>query len=238
MRANPLPENRRIEKWLKSEKLSEAYNCFKFNNSINLNESTDMEQIMFAAQIEKLLERIVQHGLHITEEKYVEGTNCLNCKFINCSKEQKIEESELNPNGGLKAPDDAYLKMSKEVDLVTLPGKDSKVDEKYWCDNEKVENWVTERMCCALWDGKGTRREYKGESPVFKEDIDSVFEAQLEAKVPTKSFRELRSNVDLTPSLTTKQKKSRPVPPTDYRSTLAGMPVVTAKTAMNETETK
>jgi hypothetical protein len=38
-----------------------------FNNSINLNESGEIEKVLFAGQIEKLLERLVEQGLSITE---------------------------------------------------------------------------------------------------------------------------------------------------------------------------
>jgi hypothetical protein len=67
-REQPLVETKRIEKFLKAEKLSENYNCFVFNNSINLNESSEMEQIMFGSQIEKLLEHVVGLGLEIKSE--------------------------------------------------------------------------------------------------------------------------------------------------------------------------
>ena len=69
-RADPLPENKRLEKWYRAEKLAEQLNCFVFNNSINLNESNQFEQVMFASQIEKLLERLVEHGLVLSEKKF------------------------------------------------------------------------------------------------------------------------------------------------------------------------
>ena len=67
LRENPLAENKRIEKWLRAEKLAESVECFKFNNSINLNESSDFEKVFFADQIEKLLSRLVEHGLELQE---------------------------------------------------------------------------------------------------------------------------------------------------------------------------
>lgn len=67
-REQPLTESKRIEKFLKAEKLAEGYNCFNFNNSINLNESSELEKIFFASQIEKLLERVVGLGLEIKQE--------------------------------------------------------------------------------------------------------------------------------------------------------------------------
>ena len=67
-REQPLSETKRIEKFLKAEKLAENYNCFVFNNSINLNESTEMEQVMFGGQIEKLLEHVVNLGLEMNTQ--------------------------------------------------------------------------------------------------------------------------------------------------------------------------
>ena len=67
LRENPLAENKRIEKFLRAEKLAESVECFKFNNSINLNESSDFEKVFFADQIEKLLARMVEHGLEMQE---------------------------------------------------------------------------------------------------------------------------------------------------------------------------
>lgn len=69
MRASPLVENKRLEKWYRADKLAKTFeNTFTFNNSINLNESSEMEQIFFAAQIEKLLERLIQNGLTLHEK--------------------------------------------------------------------------------------------------------------------------------------------------------------------------
>lgn len=67
-REMPLLEQKRLEKWYRAEKLAEELDCFVFNNSINLNESSDMEKVFFGAQIEKLLARVVDHGLEIQEE--------------------------------------------------------------------------------------------------------------------------------------------------------------------------
>lgn len=67
LRDQPLPENKRIDKWLKAEKLAERVDCFNFNNSINLNESNELEQVLFAGQIERLLSRLVEKGLEIKE---------------------------------------------------------------------------------------------------------------------------------------------------------------------------
>lgn len=67
-REQPISESKRIDKFLKAEKLSEKFDCFRFNNSINLNESSELEKVFFASQIEKLLERVVGLGLQMKSE--------------------------------------------------------------------------------------------------------------------------------------------------------------------------
>jgi hypothetical protein len=64
-REQPITENKRIEKFLKAEELAADVEAFIFNNSINLNESSEMEKLFFGAQIEKLLERVVELGLQL-----------------------------------------------------------------------------------------------------------------------------------------------------------------------------
>lgn len=67
-REEPLIENKRLERWYRAEKMAEELDCFVFNNSINLIESSEMERVLFGNQIEKLLERLVGLGLKIQEE--------------------------------------------------------------------------------------------------------------------------------------------------------------------------
>jgi dephospho-CoA kinase len=64
-REQPLVETKRIDKFLKAEKLAEETGAFVFNNSINLNESSEMERVFFGSQIERLLERVVNLGLEM-----------------------------------------------------------------------------------------------------------------------------------------------------------------------------
>jgi hypothetical protein len=69
LRDNPLAENKRLEKWYRAEKMIESLeDVFVFNNSINLNESSEMEKVFFGDQIEKLLARLVDHKLEMQEE--------------------------------------------------------------------------------------------------------------------------------------------------------------------------
>lgn len=104
----------------------------------------------------------------------VEGTNCRNCVYWRKDLEKPVTKEELNPNGGLKAPNKEYIAMSKRIDLGTLPGKDSGVKVKGFCDHDMIKDWVTERMCCSQWDSDGMIRDYKGQSPVMEADGESI----------------------------------------------------------------
>lgn len=117
----------------------------------------------------------------VPEETKIEGTNCKNCVWWGKDDVRPVGKDELNENGGIKPYSKNYVKMSKEVDLVTLPGK-ATVSEKAICEHKKIMDWVTERMCCALWDGEGTKREYKGQSPVM-ESINENFNIQFASGV-------------------------------------------------------
>jgi hypothetical protein len=112
---------------------------------------------------------------HINEskQKVIEGTNCYNCKWWKKDSEKPVGKDELNTNGGLKPPNKEYIAMSKRVDLVTLPGKDT-VKVKGFCYHKDINDWVTERMCCAKWDAKGVIRDYKGESPLMEEELEEA----------------------------------------------------------------
>lgn len=101
----------------------------------------------------------------------IEGTNCANCIHWVKESEKPVDKSELNEYGGLKAPNEAYIAMSKHADLVTLPGKTT-VKIKAYCNHDDIHDFVTERMCCAYWDGKGVKREYKGISPKMDESVE------------------------------------------------------------------
>ncbi len=101
----------------------------------------------------------------------IEGTNCANCIHWVKESEKPVDKSELNEYGGLKAPNEAYVEMSKHADLVTLPGK-AVVKIKAYCNHEDIHDFVTERMCCAYWDGEGVKREYKGISPKMDESVE------------------------------------------------------------------
>ena len=136
-REQPLEENKRIDKLLKAEQLAKDVDAFVFNNSINLNESNQMEQIMFGAQIEKLLERLVNHGLALyvqpepksftlikekhsptvkkdkdtgLPQKYVAGLSTSTAKARAAHWKEKAKLSDRDPRAYEPAPGDARAK--------------------------------------------------------------------------------------------------------------------------------
>lgn len=105
----------------------------------------------------------------VEEQQKVLGTNCMNCMWWKEDTEKPVGRDELNINGGLKAPNQHYIEMSKQVDLVSLPGRATS-NVKAMCDHEDINDWVTERMCCSKWNASGTIRDYKGTSPLMAEE--------------------------------------------------------------------
>ena len=73
-------------------------------------------------------------------------------------------------NDGEEKP--SRLERAKNADLVTLPEgiegtncancKFVDLKNKY-CTHKDVDQKVSERMCCALWDAEGTKREWEKE---------------------------------------------------------------------------
>ena len=137
------------------------------------------EAAMDVKRSQKAALQLHKKGKKTVEEEKVVGTNCKNCIWWKEDTEKPVGKDELNENGGLKAPNDEYIAMSKRVDLVSLPGK-ATVSEKAFCDHEEIHDWVTERMCCAKWDAKGTVRDYKGTSPLMAEEGGAGYEGTPE----------------------------------------------------------
>jgi pterin-4a-carbinolamine dehydratase len=137
------------------------------------------EAAMDVKRAQKAALQLHKKGNNTVEEEKVVGTNCKNCIWWKEDTEKPVGKDELNDNGGLKAPNDEYIAMSKRVDLVSLPGK-ATVSEKAFCDHEEIHDWVTERMCCAKWDAKGTVRDYKGTSPLMAEEGGAGYEGTPE----------------------------------------------------------
>ena len=145
-RQDPLLENKRLEKWYRADKLSEGLDCFVFNNSINLNESSQMEQIMFGGQIESLLERLVSLGLVLVEKKvvpkdkvtglpkkYVAGLSASTAKARAAHWKEKAKLSDSDPRAYEPAPGDAGAKTkpSKHTRAVRkIMGEAGRVSEE------------------------------------------------------------------------------------------------------------
>jgi hypothetical protein len=147
-RVNPLDESKRIEKWYKAEKLSESLEeVFVFNNSINLNESSEMEKVFFGDQIEKLLERLVEQGLEIKSgsepktftlirekkfpavtkdkesglpKKYVAGLSASTAKARKAHWKKMNKLSDKDPRAYEPAPGDATAKTKPSKHTVAV----------------------------------------------------------------------------------------------------------------------
>ena len=131
----PLSEQKRLEKWYRAEKLAEELDCFVFNNSINLNESSDMEKVFFGAQIEKLLARVVDHGLEIQEESQPKAFTLLREKRFPAVAKDKESGLPKKYVAGLssstaKARKTHWKKMSKYSDRDPRAYKDAPGDKK------------------------------------------------------------------------------------------------------------
>jgi hypothetical protein len=95
------------------------------------------------------------------EQQKVIGTNCYNCLYIS-KKEEIIDPSELNVQGGIDPKTQEDMKRAEKGDLITLPGG-SKADalNKKFCYNDQIKMFVTVRMCCGYWDNAGVKRPWK-----------------------------------------------------------------------------
>jgi hypothetical protein len=95
------------------------------------------------------------------QQQKIIGTNCYNCIYIS-KKEEPLDPNQLNDQGGLdpKTPDE--MKRAQTADLITLPGG-TKADaaNKKFCIHEKIQMYVTARMCCGYWDNAGVKRPWK-----------------------------------------------------------------------------
>jgi len=145
-RENPLPENKRLEKWYRAEKLAEELDCFIFNNSINLSESSQMEQIVFGSQIEKLLERLTSNGLLLSEKtfksvpmdkdsglpkKYVSGLSTSTALARKAHWKRKSKLSDSDPRAYEPAPGDANAK--------TKPSRHTLAVRKMMDESEQID---------------------------------------------------------------------------------------------------
>lgn len=100
-------------------------------------------------------------------DDWEEHWDCIN----ECDARKPPRPTETNKDGGLE-PSKPHIKVWKKVDLITLPANiegthcfnceyiAEKKGDIGWCKHEQIHQWVTKRMCCALWDHKKVKRQW------------------------------------------------------------------------------
>lgn len=139
-RENPLNESKRIEKFLSVEKLVESLdNVFVFNNSMNVNNASAFEKLIFEDQTAKLEQRIEGHGIVHSQtgelqtftviserfkrrvardkesglpKKYVAGLSSETAKARAAHWKEKSKLSDSDPRAYEPAPGDAESKTT------------------------------------------------------------------------------------------------------------------------------
>jgi hypothetical protein len=106
---------------------------------------------------------------------------------FNFEKSEPIKKSlEENELGGL-IPDKSEKERAKKADLITLPEdvkgtncsncKFVKILDKEkglgYCEHPEVDQHVTARMCCALWDNKKAERDFNKSESISKSEDPS-----------------------------------------------------------------
>jgi hypothetical protein len=99
-------------------------------------------------------------------KELVAGTTCANCMYTKDQVSSKVVPGDLNKFGGIDAVTPSDKKNAKLADIITMPGKKLPT-KKYMCNNPYVMQWVTERMCCNLWDHPGIIRNFDGKEPTL-----------------------------------------------------------------------
>lgn len=150
-RGRPLREDIRIHKWLKAEELADCVeDVFVFNNTINLTESTEIERLLFANQIERLLARLVENGLNIIQETPVKVKSFKSTvkTFNSFSKLKQFDDpppvkEDINAAfESFEIGTAEYLKHAVE----TTPGQGSVEDAK--------KNMVSDKYSCFCGEGE------------------------------------------------------------------------------------
>jgi len=76
-------------------------------------------------------------------------------------EDEQINPSELNEQGGIDPKTPKEMERAKNADLITLPGGEkSDAANKRLCYNQKINMYVTVRMCCGYWDNEGVKRPW------------------------------------------------------------------------------
>jgi hypothetical protein len=98
------------------------------------------------------------------DRELVIGTTCANCLFTKDQMSTKVIKGDLNKFGGITPTTESDIKNAKAADVITMPGEKFPT-KKHMCSNPLVAQWVTERMCCNLWDHPGIIRNFTGKEP-------------------------------------------------------------------------
>lgn len=98
------------------------------------------------------------------DKNLITGTTCANCIYTKDQVSTKVLSGDLNQFGGITATTQSDKKNARAADIITMPGKKLPTT-KHMCNNPNVMQWVTERMCCNLWDHPGLIRNFDGKEP-------------------------------------------------------------------------
>ena len=166
-RKNPLREDVRIRKMLIAKNVSENLDdVFTFNNNINLNESTEIERMLFASSIHKLLERIISHGLEMSDSSNPKNFSQFNEDLRKWFKQKWVR---MDTKGNIKGECARGEGEGKPKCLPIAKAKSmSKIERKKAVLRKRRQDPVAER-------------EGKGNKPVFV----ATEEVLLEKNIPT-----------------------------------------------------
>jgi hypothetical protein len=96
----------------------------------------------------------------------VVGTTCANCMYTQNQISANVDKQDLNKHGGTTPQTPTDLENAIAADVITMPGAKFPT-KKHMCSNPRVMQWVTERMCCNLWDHEGVIRNFDGKEPTL-----------------------------------------------------------------------
>jgi hypothetical protein len=193
-RDRPLAESVRISKWLKVEQLADfVEDVFVFNNTINLAESAEIEQLMFASQIENLLARVIDNGLEIKESAPTRTIKLKSFKKVaSCTKESIDDLFDESFDIGT----DAYLQHA----LQTTPGQGAIKNV------QKAISVDTKQTSCTSGSGGGTCSCGACSLERYRRSSGTVGKGQSVANEAKESRQEEKGTIDTKPTL-----KSKPI---------------------------
>jgi hypothetical protein len=107
------------------------------------------------------------------DKSKIDGANCFNCLYI-LKINEHVDQKELNDQGGIDPITDEEMQRAQRADLITLPrGTKSDINLKRFCNNDRIQMFVTIRMCCSYWDNEAIRRPWNAREPV-RQYVDQI----------------------------------------------------------------